>query len=152
MKSNMTLNKKKLAVIHIVKKELGLSDREYRAQLEKITGVRSAKHLNEPGFRRLMNYFARSKYYRANQKGITFRQKMYIKDLKDQLNWHESHFVNFMKKYYLKSDINSLTRKEAVKVIESLKNVLKHERIKKGSKGEEDFVDAGNIVRDSLRQ
>jgi hypothetical protein len=129
----MTLNKKKLAVIHIVKKELGLSDREYRDKLEEITGVRSAKYLDEPGFRRLMNYFARSKYYRANQKGITFRQKMYIKELKDKLNWQESHFVNFMKKYYRKLDINFLTRKEAVKVIESLKNVLEHERIKKRS-------------------
>jgi hypothetical protein len=58
---------------------------------------------------------------------------MYIKNLKDQLNWQESHFVNFMKKYYRKSDINSFTRKEAIKVIESLKNVLEHERIKKES-------------------
>jgi hypothetical protein len=131
----MTLNKKKLAVIHIVKKELGLSDQEYRDQLEEITGVRSAKYLDETGFHRLMNYFARSKYYRANQKGITFRQRIYIKDLKDRLNWKEAHFVNFMKKYYGKSNINSLTRKEAVKVIESLKNVLEHEMIKKEVKG-----------------
>src|SRR4030042_5903863 len=129
----MTLNKKKLAVIQIVKKELGLSDREYRDQLEELTGVRSARCLDEPGFRRLMNYFARSKYYRINQQGLTFRQKMYIKDLKDQLNWQESHFVNFLKNYYRKSDIHNLTRKEAVKVIESLKNVLEHERIKKRS-------------------
>lgn len=56
----MTLDKKKLAVIHIVKKELGLSDREYRDQLEDITGVRSAKCLDESGFRKLMNFFARS--------------------------------------------------------------------------------------------
>ena len=132
----MTLNKKKLAVIHIVKKELGLSDREYRDQLEEVTGVRSAKYLDESGFRKLMNYFARSKYYRTNQQGVTFRQRMYIQGLKDKLNWQESHFVNFMKKYYRKSDINTLTRKEAVKLIESLKNVLEHERIKKDAKGQ----------------
>ena len=127
----MTLDKKKLAVIHIVKKELGLSDQEYRQQLEKVVGVRSAKYLDEQGFRRLMNYFARSKYYRSNKGGITFRQKMYLRDLKGRLNWQEAHFVNFMKKYYRKSDINSLTKKEAIKVIESLKNVLEHERMKK---------------------
>lgn len=113
----MTLDKKKLAVIHIVKKELGFSDREYSDQLEELTGVRSAKYLDEHGFRRLMNYFARSKYYRINQQGLTFRQKMYIKDLKDQLNWQESHFVNFLKKYYKKSDIHNLTEKRLQKLL-----------------------------------
>ena len=126
----MTLDQKKLAVIHIVKKELGLSDREYRDRLEEVTGVRSAKCLDERGFRKLMNYFARSKYYRVNQNGLTFRQKMYIKGLKDQLNWQEPHFVNFLKKYYKKSDIHSLTKKDGINVIESLKNILEHERTK----------------------
>jgi hypothetical protein len=126
----MALDKKKLAVIHIVKRELGLSDLEYRDQLEKVTGVRSATNLDERGFRKLMNYFARSKYYRANQNGITFRQKMYIKGLKDQLDWDERHFMNFLRKYYSKSDVDTLTRKKAIKVIESLKNVLEHQRKK----------------------
>ena len=126
----MTLDKKKLAVIHIVKKELGLSDREYRDRLEAITGVRSAKNLDERGFRKLMNYFARSKYYVTHQNGLTFRQKMYIKGLKDQLHWNDPHFGNFLRKYYKKTDIDILTRKEAAKVIESLKNVLEHERLK----------------------
>ena len=128
----MALDKKKLAVIHIVKRELDLSDQEYRDQLEEVTGVRSAKSLDETGFRKLMNYFARSKYYRASQNGLTFRQKMYIKGLQDQLHWEDPHLVNFLKKYYRKSDMDSLTKKEATKVIESLKNVLEHERIKRG--------------------
>lgn len=125
------LDHKKLAVIHIVKKELGLTDDEYRDTLEKVTGVRSAKDLDELGFRKLMNYFARSKYYRINQDGLTFRQKMYIKNLKEQLDWHELHFTNFLKKYYKKQTLESLTKKEAGKVIESLKNILKHQRTKK---------------------
>jgi len=124
----MTIDNKKLAVIHIVKKELGLSDLEYRDQLEEVTGVRSAKLLDESGFRKLMNYFARSKHYRTNQNGITFRQKMFIKSLKEQLDWAEQHFVNFLKKYYQKSDVDALTKKEGIKFIESLKNVLEHER------------------------
>ena len=127
----MPLDNKKLAVIHIVKKELGLSDREYRDRLEEVTGVRSAKFLDEQGFRRLMNYFARSKYYRRSPEGLTFRQRMYIKGLRDLLQWSEPHFVNFLKKYYKKSDINTLTRKEGAKVIESLKNILGHEKTKK---------------------
>jgi len=129
----MPLDNKKLAVIHIVKNELGLSDREYRDRLEEITGVRSAKFLDEQGFRRLMNYFARSKYYRRSPESLTFRQRMYIKGLQGQLLWSEPHFENFLKKYYKKSGINTLTRKEGAKVIESLKNILEHERLKKGS-------------------
>ena len=39
--------------------------------------------------------------------------------------------LNFLKKYHKKTDIHSLTKKEAVRVIESLKNVLEHERTKK---------------------
>ncbi|HSR36535.1 MAG TPA: phage protein GemA/Gp16 family protein, partial [Desulfurivibrionaceae bacterium] len=62
------LDQKKLAVIHIVKKELGLSDQEYRDSLEKITGVRSAKELDEAGFRILMRHFAKSRHYRVNAK------------------------------------------------------------------------------------
>ena len=123
----MPLDNKKLAVIHIVKKELGLSNREYRDRLEEVTGVRSAKFLDEQGFRRLMNYFARSKYYRRSPEGLTFRQRMYIKGLRDLLQWSEPHFVNFLKKYYKKSDINTLSKKEAAKVIESLKHILEHE-------------------------
>jgi hypothetical protein len=124
------LDNKKLAVIHIVKKELDLSDQKYRDVLEKVTGVRSAKDLDEPGFRKLMNYFARSKYYRAKKNGLTFRQKMYLKSLKDQLNWNEWHFKNFLKKYYKKTTVESLTRKEASKVIKSLQNIIKHESLK----------------------
>jgi len=125
------LDRKKLAVIHIVKKELGLSDQQYRDTLEKVTGVRSAKDLDGNNFRKLMNYFARSKYYRINQDGLTFRQKMYIKNLKEQLSWNEPHFKNFLKKYYKKIAIETLTKKEASKVIESLKNILKYENEKR---------------------
>lgn len=121
------LDKKKLAAIHIVKRELGLSDRQYRDRLERITGVRSAKDLDDRGFRKLMTYFVRSRYFRDRREGVTFRQKMYIRGLQEQLNWDETHFVNFLKKYYKKSDIHTFSRKEAAKVIESLKNVLKHE-------------------------
>jgi hypothetical protein len=121
------LDNKKLAVIHIVKKELGLSDQKYRDTLEKVTGIRSAKDLDDRGFYKLMNYFARSNYYRISQDGLTFRQKMYIKNLKEQLSWDELHFENFLKKYYKKTTIETLTKREASKVIESLKNILKHE-------------------------
>lgn len=126
------LDKKKLAVIHIVKDELGLSDGEYRDILKEITGVSSASDLDEKGFRRLMNRFARSGYYRSGKNGLTLRQKLFIKHLyKDDLGWDEAHFRNFLNKYYQKKRIDTLTRKEASKVIESLKNIEKHQAKKK---------------------
>ncbi len=123
----MTLDHKKLAVIHIVKRELDLCDVDYRNILERETGVRSAKDLDEKGFRQLMRAFAASGYYRINRYGLTLRQKMYIKHLADDLRWNKEHFKNFLNKYYHKKEVTSLTKKEASKVIESLKNILKHQ-------------------------
>jgi uncharacterized protein with NAD-binding domain and iron-sulfur cluster len=124
----MTLDHKKLAVIHIVKRELALSDDEYRDFLQRETGVRSAKDLDEKGFRRLMRAFTASGYYRINTYGLTFRQKLFIRHLVDDLAWDTEHFTNFLNKYYKKTAVDTLTKKEASKVIESLKNILKHRR------------------------
>ena len=124
----MALDRKKLAVIHIVKRELDLSDQQYREILLRETGVRSAKDLDEKGFRRLMRYFAGSRHYRINKYGLTFRQKLFIKHLVDDLGWDVQHFKNFLNKYYKKTEVDKLTKREASKVIESLKNILKHAR------------------------
>ncbi len=121
----MTLDHKKLAVIHIVKRELDLCDDDYRDILERETGVRSAKYLDEKGFRKLMRSFAASGYYRLNRHGLTLRQKIYIKHLADDLSWDKQHFKNFLNKYYHKKEIDKLTKIEASNVIESLKNILK---------------------------
>jgi hypothetical protein len=123
------MDKKKLATIHIIKKELNLSDPEYRNILQEVTGVRSAKDLDEEKFRKLMNYFVRSKYYQINPFGLTMRQKLYIKYLAQQMGWLEEHLNNFLHKYYRKSGIDKLTKEEAIKVIESLKNVKEHQKI-----------------------
>ena len=120
----MSIDNKKLAVIHIVKKELGLTDDEYRDILQRETGVRSAKDLDEQGFRRLMHYFTRSRHYRNHRDGITFRQKLYIKYLVRDLGWDPNHFRNFLRKYYRKTGIDGLTKKEASKVIVALKKIL----------------------------
>ncbi|MDD3813902.1 MAG: DJ-1/PfpI/YhbO family deglycase/protease [Desulfocapsaceae bacterium] len=120
------LDKKKLALIHIVKRDLHLSDQEYRDILQQVTGVRSAKDLDETAFNRLLRYFARSKQYQINPYGLTFRQKYFIKHLLADLHWDETHFHNFLKKYYQKTGIDDLTKGEASNVIESLKNIIRH--------------------------
>ena len=120
------LDRKKLAVIHIVKKELGLSDMEYRKILKEISGVETAKELNEDGFKKLMRYFVHSKYYQLNPQGLTLKQKLYIQYLAKDLNWDNLHLSNFMRKYYGKNNILDFSKKEAMKLIEALKNIRKH--------------------------
>lgn len=120
------MDKNKLAVVHIVKKELGLSEPEYRGILNQVAGVNSAKDLDDEKFKKLMNYFVRSKYYQVNQFGLTIRQKLYIKYLAKKIAWEEGHLNNFIHKYYHKSGLDKLTKKEAAKVIESLKGIGQH--------------------------
>jgi hypothetical protein len=120
------IDHKKLAVIHIVKRELGLSDEEYRNILHMAAGVNSAKELDEAGFRRLIRAFARSSYYRINPQGLTLRQKLFIQHLFEELHWNPPHCHNFLMKYYRKPDIEGLNKKEASKVIEALKQIKKH--------------------------
>jgi transposase-like protein len=118
------LDHKKLAIIHITVKELGLAEAEYRDTLEKVTGVRSSRELDEAGFRKLMRYFVRSKHYRESANHLTFRQKLYIRHLVDVLGWDSNHFSNFLHKYYHTENIEKLDRFTASKLIESLKHII----------------------------
>lgn len=120
------IDHKKLAVIHIVKRELKLSDEEYRNILQLAAGVNSAKDLDEAGFRRLMRFFARSNHYRINSQGLTLRQKLFIRHLFAELHWSPPHCRNFLMKYYRKPAIEDLNKKEASKVIEALKQIKRH--------------------------
>jgi len=119
------MDKKKLAVIHIVKRELSLSDDEYRNTLERVSGVRSAKDLTDDQFHKLMRYFVRTRHYRTANKGITLRQKYYIRQLKERLQWDDSHFQNYIHKYFHNRDLSTYTRHDASNLIVALKSVLK---------------------------
>ena len=121
------LDRKKLALVHIVKKELKLSDPDYRCILRRIAGVASAKDLDEAGFRKLMRFFVRSDYFRANSLGMTLKQKLFIKSLASQLGWEDTHLRNFVRKYYQKDGLEALDRRDASHLIESLKAVRAHE-------------------------
>jgi Bacteriophage Mu, GemA protein len=120
------LERKKLALIHIVKKELKLGDTDYRGILERTAGVATARDLDEAGFRRLMRFFVRSDYFRANSLGMTLKQKLFIKSLASHLGWDPQHLTNFIRKYYQRPGLDHLDRKEASKLIESLKAVREH--------------------------
>ena len=119
------MDKKKLAVIHIVKRELSLSDDEYRNTLERIAGVRSAKDLTDDQFHKLMRYFVRTRHYRVANKGITLRQKYYLRQLKERLQWDDSHFQNYIHKYFHNRELNTYTKHDASNLIVALKKILK---------------------------
>ena len=118
------MDKKKLAVIHIVKRELSLSDDDYRDILERVAGVRSAKDLTDDQFHKLMRYFVRTRHYRVTGKGITLRQKYYIRQLKERLQWDNSHFRNYIHKYFHNRDLNSYTKHDASNLIVALNAIL----------------------------
>ncbi len=121
------MDRKKLALIHIIKKELRLSDAEYRDILQRASGVTSAKELDNEKFGQLMRYFVRSHYYQVNRFGLTIRQKLYIDYLAKGLSWDKGHLQNFIRKYYHKLSADKLTKKEAIKAIESLKAIKQHQ-------------------------
>lgn len=124
------MDRKKLALIHIIKRELGLTEEEYRDVLQKTAGVKSAKDLDDFKFRKLMVFLVRSKRYRVNPYGVTLKQKLFIDHLTRELGWDQDHLNHFISKYYRKPNLYAMTRRQAVKLIESLKNVLIHYREK----------------------
>lgn len=129
------LSRKKLALIHIIKKKLGLKDDEYRCILRRIGHVESASELDEAKFRKVMYFFVHSHYYRASAFGITFRQRFFIDALVKQLGWDPNHVRNFVRKYYHRDKIDDLTGREASHLIEAFKAIQDHEARKGGAKG-----------------
>lgn len=54
----MALAAKKIALVHVAKSRLGLSEDVYRDTLRNVAGVESSTKLNDLGFELLMDYFA----------------------------------------------------------------------------------------------
>lgn len=54
----MSLSHKQLALIHVARRKLDLSDETYRTALAKVAGVGSATELDQQGFEALMGLFA----------------------------------------------------------------------------------------------
>ncbi|BDU50242.1 phage protein GemA/Gp16 family protein [Haliovirga abyssi] len=119
------INYKKIQLIHIIKKELNLSDKEYREILKNAVGVESSKELDDIKFNLLMKYFIKTKHYKKNRNSITLKQKLYIKSLIKKLQWDNEHFENFLKKYEHINNLEKCTKVKATNIIVALKNILK---------------------------
>jgi hypothetical protein len=121
------MDHRRLAVVHIIKKELGLTDAQYRDILAKVAGVRTARDLDDLGFRRLMRYLVRSRSYRVQPGGLTMRQKLFLDHLRRQCGWTPEHLQNFVRKYFHVEDVDHLTKKQAIHAIEAVKNAMQHQ-------------------------
>lgn len=117
------MDRKKLALIHIVKKELGLSDEEYRGILRQQAGVESARDLTDDSFRLLMRFLVRSRYYRLTPEGLTLRQRLYIQHLQQRIGWSDEHLANFLRKYFKRDAVEDLSRPQASKAILALEHM-----------------------------
>ena len=135
------MDNKKLAVIHIVKRELSLSDEEYRNILERVAGVRSSKDLTDSQFHKLMRYFVRTLHYRVTGKGITLRQKYYINQLKKDLGWDGSHFQNYINKYFHNRDLETYSKHDASNLIVTLNAILSSHRPAQRQTGQKNGIE-----------
>lgn len=117
------ISQQKLAVVHLMKKQLKLSDVDYRRMMYEAVGVSSARDLDEAKFRRLMNVFVRSSFYRANTYGMTQPQKWYIENLAKQMGWDSQHLDHFIHKFFHERDLRSLNKNEASHLIVALKKI-----------------------------
>lgn len=118
--------RKQLALIHILKRDLKLSDREYRALLLHTANVRSAADLDSLGFRRVINRMYQLRRSRLGSGSITDRQCAFVHALAGRLGWDATHLQNFLWKCHGEKNVGRLSRQDGGKVIESLKGVLSH--------------------------
>ena len=138
-----------LAAIHILWKELGLTESEYRAILREVAGVDSAKYLDESGDRAVMArlYALRDERREAPKKRVKTPTERKIwrlwlgceknPGLRSYLPQPErtvSYLLGFVRRasgnaeIMQPEDLARLTRRQAYRTIEALKLRLEHER------------------------
>ena len=140
-----------LAAIHILRKELGLTESEYRAILREVAGVDSAKYLDESGDRAVMArlYAIRDERREAAKSRVKspaerkiwalwlggddrpgLRNYLPAQDRTGKLSARIRPEGVGNSAITKAADLSSLTGKEAYRTIEALKLRLEHEREK----------------------
>ena len=138
-----------LAAIHILRKELGLTESEYRAILREVAGVDSAKYLDESGDRAVMaRLYAirdeRREEAKSRPKSPAERKiwalwlggddRPGLRNYLPQPERTASYLLGFVRRasgnaeIIRPEDLARLTRRQAYRTIEALKLRLEHER------------------------
>jgi Protein of unknown function (DUF1018) len=71
----MTIDRRKLALIHVAKTKLNLGDDSYRSALVQIGGVASSKDLDQAGFEAMMGFFEYLGFTPLVAKGPTYGRR-----------------------------------------------------------------------------
>jgi len=134
----MALSKKKLALIHVAKARLHLTDEHYRKLLEAIAGVHSSKELSDAGFAELMRCFkllgfesdaARNAY--GDRPGMASpAQVILVRILWEQYKGtcDEGALGHWLEHYFGVSSLRFADQEVVSKAITALKNMVERHR------------------------
>lgn len=126
------IDRARLAVIHVAKKQLDLDDDDYRAMLRAEGGVASARDLDDAGARRVMQWFDNHGFKRdGTAKGTAGDRRPIVKkaralwislyQLDEVTNRADKALDAFAKNLTGKDTLRFCTNGEAAKVVEALK-------------------------------
>ncbi len=131
----VTIGRKKKAIVHIAKHDLHLDEETYRQILKGVAGVESAADLTEAGFEKVMSRFQEMGFkgllpspFQPVPKGrliptgspqgfesITESQQRFIAYLLEALEWDEGHYDAFCKRIIKKPSPE--TKRDGQKII-----------------------------------
>ncbi|KGJ20714.1 regulatory protein GemA [Paracoccus sanguinis] len=132
----MTINRKQLALIHVARGKLKLSDDVYRTALAQVAGVTSSAELDQDGFTAMMGLFEylgfrptqpQGENYGARQGMASFAQIELIRSL-----WREytrgvyegeAQLSKWLERCFKVSSLRFLTAEDGRKAITALKSM-----------------------------
>ena len=130
----MPLNRKQIAILHVAKSKLGISEAEYRAALVQIAGVESSTELDRGGFEALMGFceylgfeplVRRGPDYGKRPGMASFAQLELIRELWREYtlgaNGSEDELNKWLLRSFKVSSLRFLTMEAARKAITALK-------------------------------
>jgi hypothetical protein len=150
------ISREKLALVHLAAQRLSISDDDRRSLMKAEAGVTSSKDLDEPGFKRVMDRYAKMGFESdarsekkarrqkkpANVVGLaTSRQKWKIEQNYQALGFDSiARRQGFNRKQCGKLDTRQMTVGDAIKVIEGQEAML--ERVRRGESSASSCVES----------
>ena len=131
----MALSRKQSALIHVAKKQLGLTDEHYRAILSAITGFESSKHLDQRDFEAVMRHMSSlgfrndfNKTFYGQRPGMASpRQVALIRKLWGEYTGgkgDDSSLGKWLARTFKVSSLRFVTHEQAPKAITALKAMV----------------------------
>lgn len=124
------LNNGQKAVIHVAKKQVGMSEEEYRSMLSGF-GVASSKDLSFQGFKAVMTHFEKLGFvstYAKKPKPKSSKERLLRKvyAVRNALGWSEKYVDKIAKRMFGKSDSHRWL--DANQLHKLVANLVSHQR------------------------